>query len=284
MTALLNTIRTAVWNLIHRPDLAVILDILIVAFLIYKLILMVRQTRSSGTLLGLVMLVLITGVSNLMGLTALNWVLMTILQNGVLVILVLFQPELRTALEHLGRYFLVGGHNNSSESEETRIVDEVTQCLLDLSARKVGALLVFEQKTALGDVADTGTALDARISAGLLENIFEPNTPLHDGAVVIRDDRIVAAACILRLSDNTNISRDLGTRHRAAIGVTEVSDAVVLVVSEETGTISSTSGGIIRRRLNEREIRMILNGIYQSKASTPWAAIRRRLSRKKGAA
>ena len=283
MTTLKNSIRTALWNLIHRPDVVDILDILIVAFLIYKLIMLVRQTRSSGTLMGLLVLLIITGVSNLLGLTALNWVLMTVISNGVLVLVVLFQPELRTALEHVGRKFLFG-HNTSTKTEEDRVVDEVTQCLLDLSARKVGALIVFERKTALGDVTDTGTALDARISAGLLENIFEPNTPLHDGAVVIRDTRIAAAACILRLSDNTNISRDLGTRHRAAIGVTEVSDAVVLVVSEETGAISTTSAGIIRRRLNEREIRTVLSDLYQSDEGTLMAAIRKRFGRKERAA
>ena len=268
------TIQNALWNLIHRPGLTDILDIFIVAFILYKLLVMMRQTRSSGAMKGLFLFLLATGISNLLGLTALNWMLMAIIKNGVLVLVILFQPELRTALEHIGRVMLRG--HSTHQTEEDRIIDEITQCVLDLSARKVGALIVFEQKTGLNDVIATGTELQARISAPLLENIFEPNTPLHDGAVVIRENQIMAAACILKLTENTGISRELGTRHRAAIGVSEISDAKVLVVSEETGVISLTAGGAITRRLRERDVRQFLHGLYKAPEDGLWQQLKKR--------
>lgn len=280
MSTLWATIRTALWNLIHRLGLTDIFDILIVAVLLYELMLMMRRTRSSGALKGLLLFFAAAAVSSLLGLTALSWLLMTVLNNGVIVLVILFQPELRTALEHAGRAIL-STRGANSQTEEDRIIDEVTQCALDLSTRKVGALIVFEQKTGLNDVIQTGTELNARISAPLLENIFEPNTPLHDGAAVIRDTQIMAAACILRLTENTNISRELGTRHRAAIGITETTDATVLVVSEETGTISVTSGGVITRGLTERDLRRTLHLLYKAPDTNLWSRLRHALRKRK---
>jgi diadenylate cyclase len=261
VTSFWNTIQTTLWNVFHRPSLTDILDILVVAVIIYELLMLTRQTRGSAVLKGLVLLLLATWCSQLLGMTALNWLLMSVINNGALVLVILFQPELRKALEQIGRGALIE-HRTDDGDDRKRIVDEIIQCLLDLSRRRVGALIVFEQKTGLKDVCETGTAVDARISAPLLENIFEPNTPLHDGAVVIRGTRVMAAACILTLTEGRGVSRDLGTRHRAAIGVSETTDATVLIVSEETGIISMAKGGRLTRHLDANSLREILEGMY----------------------
>lgn len=261
MTSLWNTIQTTLWNVFHRPSLTDIVDILVVAVIIYELLMLTRQTRGSAVLKGLVLLLLATWCSQLLGLTALNWMLMSVINNGALVLVILFQPELRKALEQIGRGALIE-HRDDDGDDRQRIVDEIIQCMLDLSRRRVGALIVFEQKTGLKDVSETGTAVDARISAPLLENIFEPNTPLHDGAVVIRGTRVMAAACILTLTEGRGVSRDLGTRHRAALGISETTDATVLIVSEETGIISMAKGGKLTRHLDANSLRDILEGMY----------------------
>lgn len=262
MASLWETIQTMIWNVFHRPGLADIIDIIVVAVIIYELIMLTRQTRGSAVLKGLVLLLLIVGISNLLGLTALNWLLMNIINNGAVVLVVLFQPELRKALEQMGRGAILD-KNHENKSEEARIVDEVIRCLTNLSRRRVGALIVFEQKTGLQDVIETGIGIDARISAALLENIFEPNTPLHDGAVVVRGTRVMAGACILTLTEGAGISHELGTRHRAAIGVSETTDATVLIVSEETGIISMAKGGKLTRHLDVKTLREILMGMYE---------------------
>ena len=263
MSSLGESIQTMVWNVFHRPGLSDIFDILLVAIVIYELIMLTRQTRGSAVLKGLVLLLLIVGVSDLLGLTALNWMLMTIVNNGVVVLVILFQPELRKALEQMGRSMMMRDKKRSDDSDEnSRIITEIIQCLTNLSRRRVGALIVFEQKTGLQDVIETGISIDSQISSALLENIFEPNTPLHDGAVVIRGSRVMAAACILTLTEGQGISHELGTRHRAAIGVSETTDAVVLIVSEETGIISMAKGGRLTRHLDPKSLREILEGMY----------------------
>ncbi|MBE5803949.1 MAG: TIGR00159 family protein [Clostridiales bacterium] len=251
-----------VWNVFHRPGLSDIVDIIIVAFIIYELIMLTRQTRGSAVLKGLVLLLVIVGVSDLLGLTALNWLLMNIVANGAVVLVVLFQPELRKALEQIGRGTVLD-KSREDKSEEARVVDEVIRCLTNLSRRRVGALVVFEQKTGLQDVIETGISIDGQISAALLENIFEPNTPLHDGAVVIRGNRVMAGACILTLTEGAGISHELGTRHRAAIGISETTDAVVLIVSEETGIISTARAGKLTRHLDTKALRELLGDMYQ---------------------
>lgn len=278
MTSLWNTIQTTLWNVFHRPSLTDIVDILVVAVIIYELLMLTRQTRGSAVLKGLVLLLLATWCSQLLGLTALNWMLMSVINNGALVLVILFQPELRKALEQIGRGALIE-HRDDDGDDRQRIVDEIIQCMLDLSRRRVGALIVFEQKTGLKDVSETGTAVDARISAPLLENIFEPNTPLHDGAVVIRGTRVMAAACILTLTEGRGVSRDLGTRHRAALGISETTDATVLIVSEETGIISMAKGGKLTRHLDANSLRDILEGMY----TQPKHDLRSMLSRLKQA-
>ena len=279
MTALWDTIQTALWNVFHRPGLSDIIDILIVTVIIYFLLMMTRQTRASAVLKGLVVLLIATFVSDLLGLTALNWLLMSVVNNGAVVLVILFQPEIRKALEQLGRGAVRENSHAGEGEDQARIIDEIIQCMTDLSRRRVGALIVFEQKTGLKDVIETGTAVDARISAPLLENIFEPNTPLHDGAVVIRGTRVVAGACILTLTEGRGISRELGTRHRAAIGISETTDAIVLIVSEETGIMSMARGGRLARHLDTKSLREILEGIYAQPHTHRLASL---LGRKRG--
>lgn len=262
MSSLFSQLQTFFWNIFNRPQLNDLLDILIVAVLIYQMIMLTRDTRASEVLKGFLLLVGASLLSSLLGLTALTWVLKQILSNGALVLVVLFQPEIRRVLEQLGRGAKME-HFQSDGEETQRIISEITQCLTSLSRRRVGALIVFERRTGLKDVMETGTRLDSTISAPLLENIFEPNTPLHDGAVIIRGTRIVSAACMLTtLSESNAITRDLGTRHRAAIGISETTDALVLIVSEETGVISMARDGKLTRHLDAKAIGEILSTMY----------------------
>lgn len=240
---------------------------------------MTRQTRASAVLKGLVVLLAATLVSDMLGLTALNWLLMSVVNYGAVVLVILFQPELRKALEQLGRGAVRENSHAGDGEDRERIIDEIIQCMTDLSRRRVGALIVFEQKTGLKDVIETGTAVDGKISAPLLENIFEPNTPLHDGAVVVRGTRVVAAACILTLTEGRGISRELGTRHRAAIGISETTDATVLIVSEETGIMSMARGGRLTRHLDAKSLREILEGMYAEPHHHLFAGL---LGRKRG--
>ena len=209
------------------------LDIALVALLVYYVIALVRQTRANSVLKGLALVLIMAWLSDVMQLSAFNWILRQVINTGVIMLVVLFQPELRRGLEKIGRSKLSGaGLLESSHKIATaeHDADEIVHCMTNLSRRRVGALVVIQNKTGLNDIIATGTMLDAEISSALLENIFEPNTPLHDGAVIMRGGRIVAAACYLPLSENYSISRELGTRHRAAIGISETTDATVLVV------------------------------------------------------
>jgi len=284
LAAMWDQVSTILWNVFNRPQITDILDILIVAFLLYHLLMLTRQTRASAVLKGFLLLILASWVSDLLGLTALNWVLMSVLNNGAVVLVILFQPELRKALEQIGRGALIENSHHDDEAENKRIVEEIIHCLTNLSRRRVGALIVFEQKVGLKDISETGTTVDAQISSPLLENIFEPNTPLHDGAVVIRGSRVMAAACILPLTEGRGISRELGTRHRAAIGVSETTDAVVLIVSEETGIISMAKGGKLTRHLDADSLGQLLGGMYNQPHSRLWATLlektRQRLDKK----
>ncbi len=284
MQTLWAQIQTVLWNVFNRPTIADVLDILIVAFLLYELLMLTKETRASAVLKGLVTLVLASWVSDLLGLTALNWVLLNVVNNGAVVLVILFQPELRKALEQLGRGAIHKTAVSADLEESGHIVNEITSCLLTLSRRRVGALIVIEQRIGLKDVIETGTSLNSQISAALLENIFEPNTPLHDGAVVIRGPRIMAAACILSLSEGKGISRELGTRHRAALGVTETTDAISLIVSEETGTISVARNGRLTRHLDRAALEELLLSIYHQKETGLWSTLMEKTKRRKGGA
>lgn len=266
MRGLTTSFDNMIWNLTHRLGFNGILDILIMSMIIYEILILIRRTRSSALLKGVFLLLVFAVVSNLLGLTSLNWLMSAILNNGALVLLVLFQPEIRKALERMGRSNLLNRRRaGAGDEDRERIISEIIQTMLDLSHRRVGALIAFERKTGLQDVIDTGTQVDAEISAPLLENIFEPNTPLHDGAVVIRENRVQAAACILPLTEASGVSRELGTRHRAGIGLSENTDATVFIVSEETGTMSVAQGGQLMRPMHEDSLRRILEEIFSNR-------------------
>ena len=285
MASLWETAELYLWNLLNRPGLSDVADILLVAVVIYQVLKMTRDTRGSAVLKGLMLLLVVVGISSILGFTALNWLLMQVLNNGALVLLILFQPEIRKALEQIGRGAKIDVVRQKDTDEDAlRVVDEFVQCCTKLSRRRVGALIVFEQKTGLKDVIESGVAIDSVISAGLLENIFEPNTPLHDGAVVVRGKRIMSAGCILTLTEAAGVSRDLGTRHRAALGVSETTDAVALIVSEETGIISVARGGKLTRHLDAKALRTMLEAMYlkprTQKNLLKW--LPRRTARKEG--
>ncbi len=279
MNSAWNQIKTLVWNVFNRPTVADLLDIFIVAYLLYKLLMLTKETRASAVLKGFVMLIAVSWISDLLGLTALSWVLQNVVSNGAVVLVILFQPELRKALEQIGRGAI---RERAAGGESARIVSEITHCMLNLSRRRVGALIVIEQRIGLKDVIETGTSLQSEISSALLENIFEPNTPLHDGAVVIRGDRIMAAACILTLSEGKGISRELGTRHRAAIGITETTDAIALIVSEETGIISMAREGRLTRHLDRAGLEQVLTSLYQPKENGLLSSLMEKTKRRKG--
>ena len=279
MNSAWNQIKTLVWNVFNRPTVADLLDIFIVAYLLYKLLMLTKETRASAVFKGFVMLIAVSWISDLLGLTALSWVLQNVVSNGAVVLVILFQPELRKALEQIGRGAI---RERAAGGESARIVSEITHCMLNLSRRRVGALIVIEQRIGLKDVIETGTSLQSEISSALLENIFEPNTPLHDGAVVIRGDRIMAAACILTLSEGKGISRELGTRHRAAIGITETTDAIALIVSEETGIISMAREGRLTRHLDRAGLEQVLTALYQPKENGLLSSLMEKTKRRKG--
>ena len=270
MDRLLTEIQVLWANTMERLTINDLFDILIVTFMIYNLLLLTRETRANQVLKGVGIIILAYFVSDLLSLQAFNWILRYIMDAGAVVLVVLFQPELRRALEKIGRRTgLVDKMHHQTDSDEIdRMIEEIIRCMEDLSRRKVGVLIVVEHKTALGDIIETGNPIDSIVSAPLLENIFEPNTPLHDGATVIRGTRIVAAGCFLPLTEENSISKQLGTRHRAAIGVTENTDALSLVVSEETGTMSMARGGKLTRHLDDEAIRTVLHGIYDPEKET----------------
>jgi diadenylate cyclase len=231
------------------------LDILIVAFIIYQLLQFIRGTHAVQMALGALVLVVLYWTSSWFDLETVNWLLRTFLPYVVFGIIVVFQAEIRKVLAHLGKTPLLGAF--SSQKTEG-VIDEVVLASTTLSSQKTGAIMVLEREMGLRSYIETGIALDALVTYDLLISIFNPGTPLHDGAVVIQGNRLAAAACFLPLTVNPELSRALGSRHRAAIGVTEDTDALVVVVSEETGVISLVSGGRIRRGLDGRGLKIAL--------------------------
>lgn len=239
-----------------------IIDILIVAIIIYYIIKLLRETRAAQLVKGLCLLLAIFVASDWLHLNTLHYILSSTMQIGVFALVVLFQPELRNMLERIGRLKFgtildFGGNGNPEDTE--MMIESVVKAACDMSQTKTGALIVIERITKMNDYIRTGTKIDASVSSRLLENIFVHNTPLHDGAVVISKNRIAAASCLLPLTNNRNLSQDLGTRHRAAIGLSECSDAVVIVVSEETGKISVALNGTLTRNLSDITLTNVLN-------------------------
>ncbi len=265
MSAIGEQISAILWNIFNRPRLIDLIDILLLTIIIYELLVHVRQTRVSQMLKGILILLAATWLSDILGMRTIHALLSWMINAGPVLLIVLFQSEIRRILEELGNNSMFDGSARLTQEGNTElIIDEMILALEHMARRKVGALIVMENKIHLNDVIATGTRVDGIISQPLIENIFEPNTPLHDGAVVVRGDRVVAAACLLRLSDTTGVGRDLGTRHRAGLGVSEISDATVFIVSEETGIISMAEGGRLVRHLDEASLRQILHGLYDT--------------------
>lgn len=258
-------------NLFNRPNWLDILDVVIVSVLIYQVLKLVRQTRANSVIKGLGVVLVVTGLSEVFQLNTLNWLLRQVMNTGAIMLVVLFQPELRRGLEQIGRSKLWAGLFTAERKTRStdKVIEEMVRALSNLARRKVGALIVMERHTGLNDIIDSGTFIDGEISAPLVENVFEPNTPLHDGAMIVRGTRIMAAACILQLSENKGISRELGTRHRAAIGISETTDAITLIVSEETGIISMAREGRLTRYLDAKSLTTVLGEYYGLEEPVP---------------
>lgn len=239
---------------IRDISIADIIDILIVSYVIYKLIMVIRGTRAVQLLKGIFVVIVTWVISIWFNLYTLQWVMNQMFTFGLLAVIIIFQPELRRALEQLGRGKLFRRSLTEDDQEFHEGIGEVIKAVTYLSKRRIGALIVFERKTGLSDYMESGTELQSKVSSELLTNLFSPNAPLHDGAVIIRQQMIHAAGCYLPLSENPFISKELGTRHRAAIGVSEVSDAISVVVSEETGAISLAMNGQIVRNISEESL------------------------------
>lgn len=231
-----------------------IIDVGIVSYIIYKMILLVRGTRAVQLLKGIFVLVGTWAISTWFNLYTLKWLMNQMFTFGVVSVLIIFQPEMRRVLEQLGRGKLFSRTYSLERDAVSEQVDGVIKAVQHMASRKIGALIVFERSTGVSELIESGIQMESRITSELLINIFTPNAPLHDGAVIIRGNQIMAAGCYLPLSENPFISKELGTRHRAAIGVSEVSDAISVVVSEETGQVSLSLNGMIVRDINEESL------------------------------
>lgn len=251
-------------DLTWKESIKDIIDILIVSYIIYKVLNMVRGTRAVQLLKGILVLVIIWALSTLLDLYTLKWLMNQIYTFGIFAIFIIFQPELRRGLEQLGqgKFF---GRTAENDEEVSKLIGEVIKAMNYLSQRKIGALIVFERATGLNEFTESGIPMRSVVSSELLINIFIPNTPLHDGALIMQDGQIAAAACYLPLSENPFISKELGTRHRAAIGISEVADSVSVVVSEETGQISLAINGQIVRDIKEESL---ISKLHQELSAT----------------
>ena len=234
-----------------------VIDIVVVAYFLYRLFLMLKNTRAATLGKGLMVLIGFTLICRWLNLHVISWLLEKSMTVIMVALPVVFQPELRRALEQIGRGKLFHKGSELDEQELEEMLDSVAHATKVMSKNKVGALMVFERATGLAERIETGVPIDGLVSSGLLQNIFVKDTPLHDGAVVIRGNRVVAACCLLPLTENRNLSQELGTRHRAAIGMSEQSDAMILVVSEETGTISIARNGELMRYLTVDDVKEI---------------------------
>ena len=256
---------TNVLNFLSMVRITDVIDIIIIAFLVYQCIRFVRETRAELLVKGILILLILLQMSRWFRLNTVWYIMQNIVQLGFFALLIVFQPEMRRGLERIGRSN-AGKILKFTDDEEVLMttIDTICAAVGNLSKTKTGALICMERSTKLGDIIRTGTHLNADITYELLVNIFVPNTPVHDGAVIIRENKIVAAACFLPLTPNNDLSKELGTRHRAAIGLSENSDATVIVVSEETGKISIALDGDLTRNLTVDTLKMALRKILQT--------------------
>lgn len=263
------------------------IDVALIAVIIYQLLNLTRQTRALSVVKGLGVLLLGAGVSEALRLQTVNWLLTYVINAGVIVVVVLFQPEIRRLLESIGQGKIIKRATQilsvapHDEKDRTYIGEELFDALVNMSRTRTGALIIIEQDTMLDAIMQSGTRVDARITSALIENIFYPNTPLHDGAVIVRDGRIAAAGCILPLTKRTDISQALGTRHRACIGMSENSDAYCFVVSEERGVISMAHDGVLHENYDSASLRQALGELF-GVPSHPLTLWERLGSRKEG--
>lgn len=255
---------------IHISD---IFEIVIISVFVYYIISWVKKTRAWTLLRGIIVLALLMFFAAAFQLNTILWIFKNTLSVGIIALIVIFQPEMRTALEQIGKHnflsvLLVNNGNEKQEKFTTKTVNDLVKGTYEMAKTKTGALIVIEQNVALGEYERTGIPLDGLVSSQLLVNIFEHNTPLHDGAVIVRNNRIIAATCYLPLSDNLEINKELGTRHRAGIGISEVSDSVTIIVSEETGAVSVAKDGQLYRNLEPEELRKHLSKVQSQVIDT----------------
>lgn len=245
-------------NLFSWQNLVSLLDVLVVWYVIYMLMMLLRGTKAVQLFRGIVVIIFIKLASWYIGLETVSWIMDQVINWGIIAIIVIFQPEIRRGLEHLGRGSLFANYNRKENEAEIKLVDALDQAIQYMSKRRIGALITVQMNTGLDDYIETGIPLDADVSGALLINIFIPNTPLHDGAVIIKDNRIAVAAAYLPLSESNLIPKGLGTRHRAAVGISEVTDALTIVVSEETGGVTITKNNELIRDLTQQDYRKLL--------------------------
>ncbi len=234
-------------------------DITLVWYVLYKLMMLIRGTKAIQLLKGIAVVLLVWAISNVFNLQTLQWLTNQAIIWGFLAIIILFQPELRRALEQLGRGNLFSRSSKSEEEIIAKNIESIVESCKYMAKRRIGALITIEGETGIGEYMETGILVGGNLTHQLLTNIFTPNTPLHDGAVIIKDGKVMSAACYLPLSESPFISKELGTRHRAAMGISEVTDALTVVVSEETGAISCTKNGELHRDINEETLKQMLN-------------------------
>ena len=263
---------SAVWNTLKSIRVTDIIDIILVAVMFYYVYRFIRERRAGKLAAGLLILLLILLLSDILDMRAMQFIMQNLFQVGMVAVIVVFQPELRSALEKVGAEPLRGlrsiSEKSGNDASTVAMINEVTEAACDMSLDKTGALIVIERTTKLGDIIKTGTIVNADTTAFLIRNIFFKNAPLHDGAMIIRDDRIYAAGCFLPLSTNNDIIKDLGTRHRAAIGMSENSDAVIVVVSEENGTISVAVEGELKRNFSYNSLKAELTRLLLNEKPT----------------
>ena len=277
---MLSSIQSIMSN--FRPEDA--LDIAIVSDIVYKMIGFIRETRAMQLIRGLVIIIVAFFVSDIFNLYLLNWLLKSLFTMGLFAVVVLFQPELRRALEQVGRKNLMNTNSfrNIDKNKAVETVDSLVSAIDDFSATRTGALIAIERETMLNDIIETGVVVDAEISIRLLGNLFYEGSPLHDGGVIIRGARIHAASCVFPLTEKKNIGRNLGTRHRAGVGLSEVCDALIIIVSEETGVVSIAEDGKIRRFVDLKTIEKMLLNMYLPSERGMYGRVAKLVRRKGG--
>lgn len=271
----IDTIRNTLLNL----RISSVVEIIIVAWLLYRLYWLIKETRAEQLLKGILIIVALIPITYILNMTMLYFLLSRTITLGVLSFVIIFQPEIRRALEHLGRSAFNDRHLAPEERELDELITEIVEAVDSMSETRTGALIAIERRTMLREIIATGTLVDAKVSAEIIENIFIPNTPLHDGAMIIRNDRVYAAGCMLPLTSSSEISKKLGTRHRAAIGLTEQSDAAVIIVSEETGVISLALNGKLVRNYDKARLKAILMKLLNKGTTSDKETVRERVRR-----